>query len=209
MKRCDEGNRWPGRECDEFIKLRLAFIGVHCHGFHHPMISATQSNHPLAAVDGPATPASALDLARSRIRAAGMRITKPRIAIIESLQHHQGPISIERIHQGVGTNVCDLVTVYRCLAAFEELGMVRRSYLHNGTCLYELTLNSQRHYHIVCKSCGATDRVDYFPVEGMERLLQDRGYTQVSHVVEFFGICPKCQPVTRQAASPAIPSERL
>jgi Fur family ferric uptake transcriptional regulator len=172
------------------------------------MISATQSNHPLAAVDSPATPESALDIARSRIRKAGMRITKPRIAIIESLQRHEGPISIERIHQEVGAGVCDLVTVYRCLAAFEQLGMVRRSYLHNGTCLYELTLGSPRHYHIVCKACGTTDRVDYFPVDGVEQLLKDRGYAEVSHVVEFFGVCPKCQPAARQG-SPAIPGNRL
>lgn len=157
------------------------------------MIAATQSNHPLAAVTSPAPATSPIEEARTRIRNAGMRITKPRIAIIESLLLHQGPISIERIHQDVGTTVCDLVTVYRCLSAFESLDMVRRSYLHNGTCLYELTLGGQRHYHIVCKACGATDRVEYFPVEGLERMLQDRGYTQVSHVVEFFGICPACQ----------------
>lgn len=173
------------------------------------MISATQSNHPLAAVDSAAASLeSALDLARSRIRAAGMRITKPRIALVESLQRHQGPVSIERIHQDVGAGVCDLVTVYRCLAAFEQLGMVRRSYLHNGTCLYELTLQTPRHYHIICKSCGATDRVDYFPVEGIERLLQDRGYTQVSHVVEFFGLCPKCQTVHARPGSTVAPHSR-
>lgn len=172
------------------------------------MISATQSNHPLAAVDSTATPQSALDEARARIRTAGMRITKPRIAIIDALQRHDGPISIERIHQEMGAGVCDLVTVYRCLAAFEQLGMVRRSYLHNGTCLYELTLSAPRHYHIICKSCGATDRVDYFPVEGIERLLQDRGYTEVSHVVEFFGVCPKCQPASRHGSA-IIPNERL
>lgn len=172
------------------------------------MISATQSNHPLAAVGNGASPESALDLARSRIRGAGMRITKPRVAIIESLQRHAGPVSIERIHQEMGAGVCDLVTVYRCLAAFEQLGMVRRSYLHNGTCLYELTLQSPQHYHIICKSCGATDRVEYFPVEGIERLLQDRGYTEVSHVVEFFGICPKCQPANRQVI-PSVLKERL
>jgi Fur family ferric uptake transcriptional regulator len=173
------------------------------------MISATQSNHPLAAVDSPTAPESTLDIARSRIRTAGMRITKPRIAIIESLQRHEGPISIERIHQEVGAGVCDLVTVYRCLAAFEQLGMVRRSYLHNGTCLYELTLGSPRHYHIVCKACGTTDRVDYFPVDGVEQLLKDRGYAEVSHVVEFFGVCPKCQPAATRQGSPAIPGNRL
>jgi Fur family ferric uptake transcriptional regulator len=131
--------------------------------------------------------------ARNRIRQAGMRITKPRIAIIESLLRHAGPISIERIHQELGAKLCDLVTVYRCLAAFESLDMVRRSYLHNGTCLYELTLGSTRHYHIVCKACGNTERVDYFSVEGMEGVLKERGYTQVSHIVEFFGVCPTCQ----------------
>ncbi len=157
------------------------------------MISATQSNHPLAAVDQSTTAAAPLAEARARIRNAGMRITKPRIAIIESLLRHAGPISIERIHQEMGVKVCDLVTVYRCLSAFESLDMVRRSYLHNGTCLYELTLDSNRHYHIVCKSCGNTERVDYFSVEGMERILKERGYTEVSHIVEFFGICPACQ----------------
>lgn len=172
------------------------------------MISATQSNHPLAGVTGAIPAESTLDEARARIRQARMRITKPRIAIIESLSRHDGPVSIERIHQEVGAGVCDLVTVYRCLAAFEELGMVRRSYLHNGTCLYELTLGTPRHYHIVCKACGSTDRVDYFPVEGVERLLRERGYSQVSHVVEFFGVCPKCQQaVPTRYASPAIPRE--
>ena len=173
------------------------------------MISATQSNHPLAAVGTGAASESTIDAARARIRTAGMRITKPRIAIIEALQRHEGPISIERIHQHMGASVCDLVTVYRCLAAFEQLGMVRRSYLHNGTCLYELTLVAPRHYHIICKHCGTSDRVEYFPVEGIERLLQERGYTQVSHVVEFFGVCPKCQPANARQAAPGIPSERI
>jgi Fur family ferric uptake transcriptional regulator len=186
--------------------------------YTYNMIAATQSNHPLGNISktGPGT--SPLDEARTRIRNAQMRITKPRIAIIESLVKHEGPISIERIHQDIGASVCDLVTVYRCLSAFENLGLVRRSYLHNGTCLYELTLGSQSHYHIVCKECGRTERVDYFSVEGMERMLQERGYSEVSHVVGFYGICPACQKtasarseapaaVTNRAISPSIPTD--
>jgi len=156
------------------------------------MIAATQSNHPMGSITQPKAE-SPLEEARTRIRNAQMRITKPRIAIIESLIQHEGPVSIERIHQDVGANVCDLVTVYRCLSAFENLGIVRRSYLHNGTCLYELTLGGQQHYHISCKACGKTEKVDYFSVEGMERTLQDRGYSEVTHVVGFYGVCPACQ----------------
>lgn len=173
------------------------------------MIAATQSNHPLAAVSGDSPVVSALNEARTRIRQARLRITKPRIAIIESLQRHEGPISIGRIYQQMGAKNCNLVTVYRCLSAFERLDMVRRSYQHNGTCLYELTLGAQRHNHIVCKSCGATERVDYYPVGSVERMLTDRGYAQVSHVVEFFGICPKCQQTAGSSrVAPAIPPER-
>ena len=182
------------------------------------MIAATQSNHPLGNIAKQGSGGSPLEEARARIRSAQMRITKPRIAIIESLVKHEGPVSIERIHQDIGVNVCDLVTVYRCLSAFVNLGLVRRSYLHNGTCLYELTLGPQHHYHIVCKACGQTERVDYFSVEGMERMLQDRGYTEVSHVVGFYGICPACQKATpgravspgaaaTRSAAPTIPAE--
>lgn len=125
-----------------------------------------------------------------------MRITKPRIAIIEALQNYEGPVTIERIHQAVGEKVCDLVTVYRCLTAFEEIGLVQRSYQHTGTCLYELTLNSPGHCHIVCKSCSQTERIDYPALDGIGRVLEERGYTQLSHVIEFFGVCPSCQQVS-------------
>ena len=172
------------------------------------MISATQSNHPLAGVTSPEATEAALTEARRRIRDDGLRITKPRLALIAALHRHEGPVSIERIHQDVGAAACDLVTVYRSLAAFEGIGLVRRSYLHNGTCLYELTLNPQQHCHIVCKSCGSTERVDRVPVEDTERQLAERGYAQVSHVVEFFGVCPKCQSAATRAATPALPHER-
>jgi Fur family ferric uptake transcriptional regulator len=127
-----------------------------------------------------------------------MRVTKPRVALVEALLKQDGPVSIERIHQAVGVKSCDLVTIYRCLAAFETLGLVRRSYLHNGTCLYELTAGSTRFYHIVCKTCGRTEKVDYVLPTEVEHKLHERGYSQVSHVVEFFGFCPACQ----QAAKP-------
>ncbi|MFZ5493778.1 MAG: Fur family transcriptional regulator [Verrucomicrobiota bacterium] len=163
------------------------------------MIAATQSNHPLAAISGRDTVALCLDEACNRIRTAGMRVTKPRIALIEALLRQEGPVSIERIHHEVGVRSCDLVTIYRCLAAFENLGLVRRSYLHNGTCLYEQTINTARRYHIICKACGRTDRVDYTLAGDIEQRLHEKGYAQISHVVEFFGVCPACQQTAKAA----------
>lgn len=132
-----------------------------------------------------------------------MRVTQPRIAILEALIRRTGPASIEQIHQELDQRSCDLVTVYRCLAAFEQIGLVRRSYLHNGTSLHELSLGSERHYYIACKSCGRTDRIDYFSVEGPVRMLEQRGYREISHLVEFFGVCQACQQATRVASMTA------
>lgn len=178
-------------------KLPLAKVRSLCPspGVPFTMISATQSNHPLAGVaSSPA--ASPVDAACARLRENGLRITQPRVALLTLLTRQNGPVSIEQLHAALKDRSCDLVTVYRCLSAFEGIGLVRRSFLHNGTSLYELTLgNTPHHYHSVCKSCGQTERVDYFPIQGVETVLRERGYTQVTHLVEFFGICPKCQTV--------------
>lgn len=171
------------------------------------MISATQSNHPLAGV--PATASiDALEAGCACLREHGLRITKPRVALIEALARQTGPVSIESLHTELAAQACDLVTVYRCLGAFEAIGLVRRSFLHNGTSLYELTLGgAPQHYHLVCKSCGKTERVDYFPIQGMETVLRERGYVQLSHLVEFFGICPTCQSAPPRRGSVPTPAQ--
>ena len=172
------------------------------------MIAATQSNHPLAAAGGKDLTQNILEEACARIRTAGMRVTKPRVALVETLLKQEGPVSIERLHQTMGADSCDLVTIYRCLAAFENLGLVRRSYLHNGTCLYELTSGGARRYHIVCKSCGRTDPVEYALAADAEDELREKGYADVSHVLEFFGICAGCQKTApARNTSVAVPHE--
>ncbi|HYC72362.1 MAG TPA: Fur family transcriptional regulator [Opitutaceae bacterium] len=147
-----------------------------------------------------------IEQACARLRGAQMRVTQPRVAILQALISRSGPASIEQLHQLLDQKACDLVTVYRCLAAFEQIGLVRRSYLHNGTSLYEFSLGQERHYHIVCKDCGASDRIDYFSVEGPERMLEQRGYREISHLVEFFGVCPTCQQKARSVVPAAIKS---
>src|SRR6478736_5668933 len=67
-----------------------------------------------------------------------------------------------------------------------------RSYLHNGTCLYELTSGHARRYHIVCKQCGRTDPVEFDLAGDTEEKLRQKGYAEISHVIEFFGVCPTC-----------------
>ncbi len=139
-------------------------------------------------------PQSPIDVACSRLKAAGLRITQPRIAILNALIKRSLPASIEQIHNDLAGSACDLVTVYRCLAAFEELGLVRRCFFHNGTSLYQISLGDEPVYHAVNKSDNSVEALDAetsaelrAALARVEAKLKSRGYSDVSHMVEFFG----------------------
>ena len=157
------------------------------------MIASTPSNHPLGGEKEFSRSATPIDLACARLKSAGLRITQPRVAILDALIRRNAPASIEQLHRDLANDACDLVTVYRCLAVFEELGLVRRCFFHNGAGLYEINLDDSHHYHIVCKTCGKVERIDASLTDTTERMLRERGYDQVTHLVEFFGICPECR----------------
>lgn len=157
------------------------------------MIASTQTNHPLAAISTGLSRTQRLDEACARLKQAGLRVTQPRVAILKTLIAQAHPVSIEQIHQGLSDAACDLVTVYRCLAAFESIGLVRRSFLHNGTSLYQINTSGSTGYHIINKA----DRgIEPLPAElarelsGTIRRIEDalraQGYADVSHSVEFF-----------------------
>ncbi|MBE7537565.1 MAG: transcriptional repressor [Opitutaceae bacterium] len=157
----------------------------------------TQETNTLPSTDA-TTRSTPIEVAVARLRAAGLRITQPRIAILNALIRREQPASIEQIHNDLkGNTFCDLVTVYRCLAAFEELGLVRRCFFHNGTSLWQINLAGETTYHVVCKSSNTMEQLDpqtsaelNTAIKRVEDLLQSRGYTDVSHMVEFFGISP-------------------
>lgn len=162
------------------------------------MIASTQTQNPLA----DANPASAkaqspIAVACARLRGAGLRITQPRIAILNALIKRGQPTTIEQIHDDLEAGSCDLVTVYRCLSAFEDIGIVRRSFYHNGTSLYSMSLGETHPYHVICKETNSVQEIDLDTtaelrrnVQQIEELLKSRGYSNVTHVVEFFGLAP-------------------
>jgi Fur family ferric uptake transcriptional regulator len=161
------------------------------------MIASTQTNHPLASgKPGGKTP-TAVEFATAKLKSAGLRITQPRLSILAELSKQTQPVSIENLHEKLGSSACDLVTVYRCMAAFEEIGLVRRAFFHNGTALYEINLGQPTRYHVVCKSTNRVEELDaessaelHRALHQIEERLRARGYEDVGHIVEFFGIAP-------------------
>lgn len=163
------------------------------------MISSTQTNHPLAGVV--ATKVASTQEAESgasflnRLRAAGLRSTQPRLAIFTALEQFQEPVSIEQIYRSIKSRSCDLVTVYRSLALFEELGLVTRTFSNNGTGLYEIKREGAPSYFVTCRESGKREAISEAlaaeltaVLTKIEASLQERGYRNVASRVEFQGL---------------------
>jgi Fur family transcriptional regulator, ferric uptake regulator len=176
------------------------------------MIASTQTNHPIVGVKN-AKDHTPVELACFKLKEAGLRITQPRVSILAALIKAGRPASIDSLHGELGSNSCDIVTVYRCMAAFESIGLVRRAFLINGTSLYEINLGDPNRYHVVCKQTNKVEELDAASanelrraVQVVEDTLRAQGYAEVGHIVEFFGKSPATHRAQAEAAVPAVPT---
>jgi Fur family transcriptional regulator, ferric uptake regulator len=131
------------------------------------------------------------------LRANGMRITKNRIHILETLLRAEKPLSLDEIQFGstIKGNAPDYATVFRVMTLLENLKIVQKVNLNRSCSYYEL-LNPKQHYdHIICTACGkVTLMVDSCPVERVERQIEKQyGFSEIRHSLEFFGRCAACK----------------
>src|SRR5580704_17901405 len=138
-----------------------------------------------------------LDAILELLRANGMRITKNRIQIIDTLLRAEKPLSLDEIQSRTGVNAGapDYATVFRVMTVLENLQVAQKVNLNRSCSYYEL-VNPQRHYdHIICTACGrVTLMIDSCPVEKVERKIEIRyGYSDIRHSLEFFGTCRECK----------------
>ena len=132
---------------------------------------------------------SALDV----LQRENVRATTSRRAVLKVLISDHGPFKIEEIHQRIKKKDCDVVTVYRSLATLEKLGLVQRCDFGDGTYRYEFNDSKHHHHHIVCKECREVEEFDLCLSKDLEALAKKRGYIGISHALEIFGICGRCQ----------------
>lgn len=134
-----------------------------------------------------------------RLRKAGLKVTRPRQALLKAIAEFGRPFSAEDLFNASKKLLkkpnCDLVTVYRSLASFAEIDLVSRVDLGDGVVRYELaSFDGSHHHHIVCTQCRKVEPVSLCTIKGEEKIFSKMGYTGVSHRLEFFGVCPACSP---------------
>jgi len=131
-----------------------------------------------------------------RLRRESRKVTAPRQAILRILRRHRRPLSIRDIFDQLDHGDCDLATVYRSMHLLEKMGMVKRCHFGHGGARFELLEEGDdgHHHHLVCRECADVVPVtDCFPSELEERIARRNGFKAVTHKLEFFGVCPRCQ----------------
>lgn len=86
-----------------------------------------------------------------------------------------------------------LTTVYRALQSLSDAGDVDVLRTGDGESVYRACASTAHHHHLVCRSCGRTVEIGGPAVERWaESVATEHGFTDISHTVEIFGVCPQC-----------------
>lgn len=132
----------------------------------------------------------------ARLRHGSRRVTGPRQAILGVLRQERRPLTVREIRGELTGVRCDPATIYRSLGMLTELELVKRFDFGDGAARFELIGDCGRshHHHLVCNRCTRIIEIDEcFPEELEKSIARQNGFHAVTHRLEFFGVCPRCQ----------------
>lgn len=136
------------------------------------------------------------------LRKRGARRTRALELVIQELAKRGKPMTLAELASCASIKIqCDPATVYRLVMKLEEHGLVRRLGLHERATYFLLLIPGHHHDYLVCTECGKMEEIDMAcPVHALEaKLEKSSGYRHIYHELEFFGVCPTCEPLPLRA----------
>ena len=129
-----------------------------------------------------------------RLRAAGLRVTAPRLAVLEALLEG-GHLSADQVATAVRDRLGTVSTqaVYDVLHALVGSGLAAHVEPAGSPARYEARI-ADNHHHVVCRRCGAVADVDC--AVGEVPCLEPSatsGFVIDRAEVTYWGLCPACQ----------------
>lgn len=132
------------------------------------------------------------------IRNAGLKVTLPRVKILEMLENqaeNERHLSAEEVYKTLlrdGEEI-GLATIYRVLTQFEGAGLVKRHHFEGNNSVFELN-RGEHHDHILCVKCGKVDEFNDETIEFRQNeIAKQKGYQLTEHCLYLYGICNDCQ----------------
>ncbi|QTX05824.1 Fur family transcriptional regulator [Agromyces archimandritae] len=130
------------------------------------------------------------------LRDAGLKVTAPRLAVLDALEDHPHE-GAEAVYARVAETLpsTSLQAVYGVLGALADAGILRRIEPAGSPARYERRVGDN-HHHLVCTGCGRVEDVDC--LVGASPCLtpgHDHGFRIERAEVTFWGVCADCRAV--------------
>lgn len=118
------------------------------------------------------------------LRKAGLKVTLPRVKILQILEAASEPhMSAEDVYKALmeANEEVGLATVYRVLTQFESAGLVERHNFDGGHSVFELERGGH-HDHMVCVETGKVIEFMNDEIEALQhKIAEEYGYELVEH----------------------------
>jgi len=133
----------------------------------------------------------------AQLRTAGLRVTRPRVAVLEAVHDHPHA-DTESIYLAVRAKLpaVSRQAVYDVLHALTATGLARRIQPPGSVARYEARVGDN-HHHLVCRSCGSVADIDC--AVGAAPCLTPAdpggvldGFLLDEAEVIYWGVCPDC-----------------
>ncbi len=121
------------------------------------------------------------------------RLTIQRQAILDLINASNRHWDAEEISRELGDRgeSVGIATVYRGLAALEDVGLIASIQLADKK-RYERA-DKSHHDHMVCTDCGAIEEFTQNKIEALqEAAAKEKGFAVTGHQLVIFGRCAKC-----------------
>ncbi len=141
--------------------------------------------------------------ATAQLRAVGLRVTRPRLAVLAAIEAHpHASVDTVAAHVRVSLGRVSTQAVYDVLSALTAAGLARRIEPAGSPAIYEARV-ADNHHHLVCRSCGSVADVDC--VVGSAPCVtpadhdaaEALGFEVDEAEVIFWGTCARCSDPTR------------
>ena len=134
---------------------------------------------------------SDLDLIIQRLELRGHRITASRRRVLEALLDAPAHFTVDDVLRQA-TDV-GRATVFRTMKLLQDLNVVCRVMMENGSLHYRLSTRGH-HHHLVCRSCGQVADFANCDVSSLiDQLARSTDYQIEGHWLEVYGRCASCR----------------
>ncbi len=129
-----------------------------------------------------------------KLKETGYKLTTPRVEILKVLSS-KNPLSAQEVfeqlkNKGLDT---DIVTAYRTLELFKDLGFAQKVQFQDKTARYELVKENEHHHHLVCVKCSNIEDIAINEQSFVRQIEKQSAFKVARHALEFFGFCARCQ----------------